>query len=95
MKKIFFFFFLNNTLNYFYFLYLFWTKIIIRQNFNLFQFLIASIIIDEPPPPPLQIPAIPNYFPFDLNTFIKAPIILAPLIPSGCPTAIAPPFKLI
>lgn len=94
MKKIFF-FFSKQHIKLFLFLYLFWTKIIIRQNFNLFQFLIASIIIDDPPPPPLQIPAIPNYFPFDLNTFIKAPIILAPLIPSGCPTAIAPPFKLI
>jgi hypothetical protein len=53
------------------------------------------MIIEEPPPPPLHIPAIPKVFPFVLNTFMRAPIILAPLIPKGCPKAIAPPLRLI
>ena len=52
---------------------------------------ILSIRIAEAPPPPLQILAIPTVPFFYLRTFIKLRIILAPLVPSGCPNATAPP----
>ena len=45
----------------------------------------------EAPPPPVQIEAIPNLAFFSLSTFIKEIITLAPLIPTGCPIATAPP----
>ena len=47
------------------------------------------------PPPPLHIPIIPYFALFLFNTFINDNVILAPLIPTGCPNDTAPPCILI
>ena len=56
-----------------------------------------SMMIADAPPPPLQILAIPICPFFYFKTFRSVTMILAPLHPSGCPKATAPPntFTLV
>jgi len=45
-----------------------------------------------PCPPPMHSAAIPYFLFCNCNSFANDYVILAPLAPTGCPKAMAPPF---
>src|SRR5260370_14949783 len=70
-----------------YFLYLIY--------FLYFLYFIASTIIAIPCPPPMHAVANPYRKPFRRSSFTSVITTRVPLAPSGCPSAIAPPFTLV